>query len=172
MLSELPIGDTGRGIAQGIVRIHADDPDKAGVLLRAYGELSKIYQTRTFHVTIQAHSVLRHDKEGTFSLYYGLRFGRSRSIFLGQEVDDEGAVVRLFREFAVRDVSDLSKVPLTFSTEDLSQLFKKNFRHSQVTVVRVVCLVYVFSLGLEDFGKKKKISSNYLRMLWSSSSSE
>lgn len=157
---------TDRGIVQGLLRVHADDPDKTVHLRRAYAQLAQMYQDETFHVTVQAHCVLRHDQEGTYSLYYGLRFGRSRSIFLGQELDDEGAVVRLFREFPVGDLSDLSKVPTSFSTEDMAQLFKRNFRHSQVSVVRVICLVYAFSLGLENIRKKKRFSGNYLRMLF------
>ncbi len=158
--TELPVSGRYSGIGQGVLRVSAAAPDaaKAAHLRRAYKQMSSRYPGRTLYATLTANVVLRSTTPGSssFSVYFGQSFGSARSIYYGQEHDrDSGRLRRLFAEFSLGDRSDLSRLPLNFTQEDFAGLYKRNFERSNVAVHQVISLVYLFSVGLENYAEAR-----------------
>jgi hypothetical protein len=142
------------GIGQGILRVSAQSPDasKRAHLRRAFKEMSQLYPGKTLYTTLTANVILRSDTASEFSVYFGQSFGSAKSVYYGQEHDPiTGRLQRLFTEFALETRSDLEDLPVNFTTEDFSAIYKRNFARSGVSVHRVLSLVYIFSVGIENY---------------------
>ena len=142
------------GVAQGVLRLSATDSDssKLDYLKKAFKRMREGYPNEPLYVTLTANVILRSTTSSSFSLFFGQSFGSARTVYFGQEHDeDTGHLSRLFTEFKVDELSDLAALPIRFTTEDFAALYKRNFAKSDVVVHRVVSLVYFFSLGLENY---------------------
>lgn len=150
------------GVGQGILRVSADasETHKVASLRKAYQHMSRLYPDQTLHVTLTANVILRSTTEPSFSVYFGQSFGNAKSVFFGQEHDPvSGGISRIFSEFSLREASDLGSLPTRFTTEDFSAIYKRNFARSNVAVHRMISLVYLFAVGLENYERDHVQSS-------------
>ena len=66
------------------------------------------------------------------------------SLFYGQDFQDDYKHA-IAGPYAVRNVLQLSQIPMTFDESDVSNIFEESFPHqSDVNVHQIVNLVYVF----------------------------
>jgi hypothetical protein len=61
------------GIAQAVLRLHADLPNKVGELVDAYTHLQRVYPGEVFSVSVTANVILRSSSgtRNSYSVYYG-----------------------------------------------------------------------------------------------------
>ena len=155
------------GIGQGILRVNAQSPEgsKREHLRRAFMRMTQVYTGKTLYVTLTANVILRSDTASEFSVYFGQSFGSAKAVYFGQEHDPStGHLKRLFTEFAVQTRADLEDLPVNFTTEDFARIYKRNFERSGVSVHRVLSLVYIFSVGIENYEREHTQSLTPLRL--------
>lgn len=155
--AENPVADRVTGIAQGTLRLAYRSKNKRAALVRAFQQMRRSYPGSTFYVTLTANVVLRHQTEGTFQVFYGQSYGRAKSVYLGQVVDEDGELEQLFQEFPVSSESDAAALPTDWAVSDFQELFKRNFANSNVAVHEIISLVYFFSKGLEHYERQKTL---------------
>ena len=159
--AELPVAGAYSGIGQGVLRLRAQSSDafKSASLRKAYKHVSTAYPGKPVYATLTANVILKSTTHVSFSVYFGQSFGSARAVFFGQEHDaDSGEVSRLFSEYVVEQAGDLRALPIRFTTEDFSEIYKRNFALSNVSVHSVVNLVYFLSVGLENYETERSES--------------
>lgn len=70
-LLERPTSEDITGLAQAVLRLHVDDPDKKTSLLKAYSRLAELYVNRSWIVTITANVVLASKSARSYSIFWG-----------------------------------------------------------------------------------------------------
>lgn len=151
------MADRRTGIAQGTLRLAYRSKNKKAALVRAYQRMRRTYPDSTFYVTLTANVVLRHQTDGTFQVFYGQSYGRARSVYLGQVVDEEGELEQLFQEFPVSSEKEAQALPTDWFISDFQELFKRNFATSDVVVHEIISLVYFFSKGMDNYERQKSL---------------
>jgi hypothetical protein len=148
------MSDSPSGVVQAVLRLSVNDPDKKRSLARAYKRLDDRYPGSRFAVCVSANVVLRHTQKLTFKLYFGQSFGKAKAIFVGQRKDVEGKSDRLYKEYSVASATEARALPTTFTREEFGSLFAQNYESSSVVVHSVVNIIYIFGLGLPQFGDR------------------
>jgi len=148
------MSDSPSGVVQAVLRLSVNDPDKKRSLARAYKRLDDRCPGSRFAVCVSANVVLRHTQKLTFKLYFGQSFGKAKAIFVGQRKDVEGKSDRLYKEYSVASATEARALPTTFTREEFGSLFAQNYESSSVVVHSVVNIIYIFGLGLPQFGDR------------------
>ena len=141
------------------------DGAKLSIITKAWKRLRQKYADKTVYASVTANVVLRSLDHNSYSIYFGQSFGNARAVFLGQEHDPvTGRLERLFTEFELHHQSDLVKLPLHFTTEDFAAIYKRNFARSNVSIHRLQSIVYIFSVGLENYADESKLKRVPIRI--------
>jgi hypothetical protein len=155
------------GIAQGVLRVAADATDsyKRAQLRKAFLQMNKRYPGRTVYATLTANVILRSTVSASYSCFFGQSFGSGKAVFFGAKHDSvTGNVSKLFTEFALSERADLADLPINFTVEDFAGIYKRNFSKSEVVVDRVISLIYIFSIGLENYEREHTQSRTPIRL--------
>lgn len=83
-------------------------------------------------------------------------FGSSKSIYMGQQVNLDGEVEKLFEEYEIKDAGDIASLPTDFNAADFATIYAANFAKSDVRIHSVVNLIYIWSLGLSSFDNDRR----------------
>ena len=127
--------------------------------------MHRTYPGKSQYVTLTANVILRSNTHKSFSCYFGQSFGAAKSVYFGQQHDAiTGGVRQLFTEFVVRERADLQQLPINFTVEDFAGIYKRNFANSEVTVHRVLSLVYIFSVGLDKYQTQHTLERRPVRI--------
>ena len=125
--------------------------------MRAFSRLAELYPSETFFVNVTSNVILKEIGRESYSVFYGQGFGKfARELFFGKGGEEKLAVESLYQEHRVTDISDAANLPITFSVEDFATVYKRTFSSSSVNVLSLINLIYIFSLGLENYERDKR----------------
>jgi hypothetical protein len=157
------------GITEAVLRISAQAPESKfrRDLNTVYRRISRLHPDELICCSLTANVILKSNTEGTYSCFYGQSFGNARAVYLGQEHDEEtGVLTKLFTEFVLKNREDLKQLPIRFNTEDFEKIYKRNFIHSDVSVVRVISVVYLFSAGMERYDQEHTLGKTPIELFF------
>jgi hypothetical protein len=157
------------GITEAVLRISAQAPESKfrKDLLEAYRRISDLHPDEVICCTLTANVILKSNTEHTYSCFYGQSFGNAKAVYLGQEHDEEtGVLTKLFTEFVLKNSDDLQQLPIRFNTEDFEKIYKRNFAHSDVSVVSVISLIYLFSAGMDRYDRDHTLGKTPIELFF------
>ena len=106
--------------------------------------------------------MLKSNKTGALDIWWGQDFGGEGATRFNLAAAGGGGGGGEREEsssagpFAVHYASDLSALPLNFTLDDFAAQFKKAFPESDVTVLFLANLIYIFRRHLVDFSSQSR----------------
>ena len=124
-------------------------------LRKATSILFQWYPNSTIYCQISANAVLYTPERNSWSIYFGQRFGGSKSVHFAENKSEF---------YELNDVSDAERLPTNFSTEDFRHIFNMNFETSAVKIDSICSLIYKFSKGFDDFSSEKTTGPQWVEL--------
>ena len=91
-------------------------------------------------------------------------FSVDKEVLYGQEFDADGIRTKKSETYVVESPTDVHRLPTSFSAEYFGELFKKNFGSSDVKVRSVICLIYKFTKGMQNYEKEKTTGQRWVKL--------
>jgi len=133
-------------------------------LLRSYLKISQVYGLNDprrrknaggawdipfWDVSITCNAVLRNNRTSKLDIWWGQDFGESTAERFAFDREDTGP-------FVVRTAADVATLPVNFSSAAFARLHTKAFPTSDVTVLFLSNIIYIFRRHLSNFKKESR----------------
>jgi hypothetical protein len=134
-------------------------------LSKAVTKLFSVYPNSEIFCNVTANVVLEHTVFHSYSVYFGQRFSSEcKEVLFGMEHDEHDNITKKCHAFQLTMPTDSNVLPVKFSTEYFSELFKKNFSNSNVRVHSVINLIYKFTKAMIDYDDEAKTGQRWVRL--------
>lgn len=117
------------------------EPDYATHLRSAIIRLFDIYGPGFFDVNVTCNAILMGNVNKRYSLWYGQSYSRYEYHMADPEV--------------IRNPGDISNIRTDFTVDDFADVFFGNHQNSDVSVLSLTHLIFIFTRYLDDFDRDK-----------------
>lgn len=139
---ERPIDNYESGIATATLRVRdSDNPQFQEHLRDTFVTLFDLYGPGYFDLSVTANVVLQSHVDQRFSVFYGQDFA-DRSFSFG-------------RVETIRNLGDVAGIDCDFDLNDFEDVFFRNFENTEVSILKIVSVVFLITRYLDNFERDK-----------------